>query len=161
MQSRADPRGGGGGGGGALGVATPLSYMVTPPLLLNSPSPFPAFCIGPKAPDSTPPPPPPFVSGLKRTAPPRISYGGSQPPLLENPVSAPGMSYESLPVKMEDSHVINVFIVIIYQPPKGVYSKAVVNRLAAVIIVCVRACMSYPQALVAGQGCFGQIQISV
>ena len=51
---------GGGGGGGGWGLQLPLSYMVTPPLLLNSPPP-----------------------------PPRISYRGSQPPLLENPVSAP------------------------------------------------------------------------
>ena len=83
---------GGGGGGGVWGLQPPpppppLSYMVTPPLL----NPFPAFCIGPKAPDSIPPPPSPplrfsyralngqhppppphplFVSGLKRTAHP-------------------------------------------------------------------------------------------
>ena len=83
----------GGSRGGVGGLQPPLSYMVTPPLLLNSPSPFPAFCIAPEALDSNPPPPPLFVSGLKRTAPPppppRISYRGSQPPLLENPVSAP------------------------------------------------------------------------
>ena len=136
LYSEADPGGGGGGGGGGLGVATLLSYMVMPPLLLNSPSPFPVFCIGPDTLDSTPlngqhpptPPPPLFVSGLKRTAPPppafcigpeagstpplppafrvgskadstpppflhlpRISYRGSQPPLLENPISAPGI----------------------------------------------------------------------
>ena len=76
-------------GGGGLGVATPpLSYMVTPPLLLNSPSPFPAFCIGLEAPDSTPPPPPPlFVSGLKWKAhPPPIP---PPPPHLVSRVSTP------------------------------------------------------------------------
>ena len=81
-------RGGSTGGGGVWGLQPPLSYMVTPPLLLNSPSPFPAFHIGPEAGSTPPPPPPPafrvgskadstpplFVSGLKRTAtPPRFS----------------------------------------------------------------------------------------
>ena len=87
--SEADPGGGGGGGGGFWGLQPPLSYMVTPPLLLNSPSPFPAFCIGPEAltppppafrigpeADSTPPPPPHFVSRV------------STPP-FGKPVSAP------------------------------------------------------------------------
>ena len=53
-----------GGGGGVWGLQPPLSYMVTPPLLLNSP-PFPAFCIGPEAPDSIPPPPPPPPSAFR------------------------------------------------------------------------------------------------
>ena len=133
-------------GGGFWGLQPPLSYMVTPPLLLNSPSPLfisglkrrtalppppppplcfsywalngqhpppppPRFSYRPEA-DSTPPPPPPplSVSGLKRTAPPpppafrigpeadstppppRISSRGSQPPLFENPVSAPAFA---------------------------------------------------------------------
>ena len=98
--TEADLRGGGGGGGGGGfgGCNSPLSYMVTPPLLLNSPSPFPAFCIGPEAPDS--PPPPLFVVCLKQTAPPPPAFCiGSNPPppppplpLLENPVSAPAVA---------------------------------------------------------------------
>ena len=107
QQSRGGSRGGGGGGGG-FGGCNPLSYMVTPPLLLNSPSPFPAFCIGPEALDSTPPPPPTlfvsglngqhpppppppplFVSGLKRTAPPPPAFcigpeAGSTPPAFRS-----------------------------------------------------------------------------
>ena len=80
LQRRIQERG---GGGGVWGLQPPISYMVTPPLLLASPSPFPAFCVGPEAGSTPPPPPPAFRVRSKADStppPPRISYAGLNPP---------------------------------------------------------------------------------
>ena len=95
------------GGGWVLGVATPPFIYGNAPSSAQPPLPFPyrAWSAGqhPRPPSSalfvsglkwtaTPPPPPPafrIAPDADSTPPSRISYRGSQPPLLENPVSAP------------------------------------------------------------------------